>query len=172
MGVTHNSCLVAAAIDVTDLRCRDNVDMWIKFWRFKCSWVTCLERNQTTIGILFVCTIVVLLISIDRVGGKITTGIQFLYLDRSTSTLFNNHCDGAIDSTVRVITTKYLIVCTIGYLQYDVVVHICICGTTEDSIHIGYTVHIQNRLSVDFRILSRSVGLVYIHVTRSRFLVH
>ena len=74
--------------------------------------------------------------SIVRVGGFVTTAIQFAYFQRLTSFFFGNNRNRTLDTTTLVVTTKDATELTTGHGQRDITFNDSFLSTAINSSHI------------------------------------
>ena len=170
MGITHNFCLVATAIDIVDTSCRDDVDARV-FLRI----VTTCEGNTLLDGITllvrstllnFVGIIIILFIAIDRIWRQITASIQFLNNHRFATAFLDVYRDRTIDGSTGVVTAEYTVQRrAVGHSKMNIVVDICILRATEHFPDTFGTVQLHYHFSVNVCILTAAVCLIHIHRT-------
>ena len=131
--ITDHLSLIAATIDFANLRCRDDINLWVTL---NCD-SRLLFRSQGVVFRFCTCgSIHIILKAIDRVISLFSTTIQFIYDDGLTAFLMYVDGNRTIDMSAAVITTVYLTISTIGDINHHIAIHVSAICTAIDSFLI------------------------------------
>ena len=161
MGVTDNRSLEATTKHLTDRCTRIDIhrngisicsDMWSSF-RIGCPCVTTLRT------------------SIDRVWCHVSTTIELSDNQWQTAFFIDVYCDGAIDATTNVITTKDTTEFTTGNRQRYITINGCILSTTKylRDEFLWHTLQNDIYITIHWSLLSGTVDFFNLQFTSVGF---